>query len=87
MDVYFPKKSHNGYFDKSLRRVFYSKKQKEEFLKAHNLRENVPTESKRHEVNRLVDEINYEREKRGEKTLTKDKLMGNSQEYREWKFR
>ena len=46
-EVFFPKKSHHGYFDKALQQHFYDKKQKEQFMKEHGLKEAGPA-SKAH---------------------------------------
>jgi len=78
MGVYFPKKSHNGYFDKALNKTFYSKSEKETFMKAHHLAEDGSMESEKHRENRLVDQINYEREKTGLKPKTREQLVGDS---------
>ena len=52
-NVFFPKKSHHGYFDKSLQRTFHDKNEKREFLKAHGLGE-LPPASKTH-MKKVVD--------------------------------
>jgi len=78
MSVYFPRKSHNGYFDRALNKTFYSKSEKEKYLKQHHLAEDGSMESEKHRENRLVDRINYEREKAGHKPLTREQLVGDS---------
>ena len=78
MGVYFPKKAHNGYFDKALNRTFYSKTEKEMYMKAHHLVEDGSMESEKHRENRLVDQINYDREKAGLKPKTREQLIGDS---------
>jgi len=78
MSVYFPKKTHNGYYDKALQRTFYSKSEKATYMKSHNLVEDGSMESERHRTNRLVDQINYEREKSGLRPKTREELVGDS---------
>lgn len=78
IEIYYPKKTHGGYFDKALNRTFYSKTEKREFMNAHGIIEHPSMESDRHRTNNLVDKINYEREKRGLKPVTKAKLIGDA---------
>ena len=78
MSVFFPKKSHNGYFDRALNKTFYSKSEKEKYLKANHLAEDGSMENERHRENRLVDRINYELEKQGLKPKTKEQLIGDA---------
>ncbi|MFH1835521.1 MAG: hypothetical protein ABH851_04970 [Methanobacteriota archaeon] len=78
MGVWFPKKSHNGYYDKALNKTFYSKSEKEMFMKAHHLVEDGSMENEKHRENRLVEEINYHRAKAGLKTKTKEQLIGDA---------
>ena len=78
MSVYFPKKTHNGYYDKALQRTFYSKSEKATYMKSHNFVEDGSMESERHRTNRLVDQINYEREKSGLRPKTREELVGDS---------
>jgi len=62
-DVYFPKKSHHGYFDKALQQHFYDKKQKERFIKRHGLAEIGP--ASRAHMKRVVEFTRWaENEKR-----------------------
>ena len=78
MSVYFPKKSHHGYFDKGLRRHFNTKREKEQFMKANKLVEDGSMESDRHRIKRCVEEINASRESRGLKPLSKERIVGDS---------
>ena len=87
MGVYFPKKSHHGYFDKALGRHFYTKNEKREFMNANKIAEDGSMESERSRINHLTEKINTERNKTGLKSLTKEQIIGNSRETREWKFR
>lgn len=77
-NVFFPRKSHNGYFDKALQRTFYSKSEKRDYMNAHKLVEDGSMESEKHRENRLVDKINYEREKNGLKPKTREQIVGDS---------
>ena len=45
--VYFPKKSHHGYFDTTFQRHFYDEKQKREFMNSKGFME-APSASKAH---------------------------------------
>jgi hypothetical protein len=76
--IFFPKKSASGYFDKSLNRHFSDKTEKREYMNTHNIVEHPSMESEKHRTNRLCDQINYDREKRGLKPVTKSKLMGDA---------
>ena len=53
MSVYFPRKSHHGYFDEGLQRKFHDKKEKRAFLKEHGFHEDGPA-SKAH-MKRVVE--------------------------------
>lgn len=77
-EIYFPKKSAHGYYDKALGRYFSSKTEKRDFMNAHNLVEDGSMESERHRVNRLCEVINEEREKHGLKSKTKEEIIGDS---------
>ena len=79
--VWYPKKSHHGYYDKALGWV-NSKSHKEKLMKEKGMVEDGSTESDKHRTNRLVDEINYSREKQGLKPKTKVELIGDSREKR-----
>ncbi len=74
--IYYPKKSSHGYFDKALNRHFNDKTEKREYMNTHGIIEHPSMESERHRENRLVEQINYDREKHGLKTKTKSELMG-----------
>lgn len=80
--IYFPKKSHHGYFDKALQRWFGSKSEKKDFMNAHGLVEDGSMENDRHRINRLVEQINEDRKKQGLKSKTKDEIIGDSREIR-----
>jgi hypothetical protein len=86
-NIYFPQKSHHGYFDKALGQHFNTKTEKREFMNKHGIAEDGSMESDKHRTNRLVEEINHQREKQGLKPKTKEELIGDSRETREWKFR
>lgn len=77
-EIYFPKKSAHGYFDKALNRHFSTKTEKREFMNAHSIVEHPSMESDKHRVNDRVDLINYYREKQGLKPKTKRELMGDA---------
>lgn len=83
-DVYYPKKSHHGYYDKGLGCWVNSKSHKKAIMEKHNIVENISSESDRHRTNRIVDEINYTREKQGLKPKTKAELIGDSREKRRY---
>ncbi len=76
--IWFPKKSHHGYFDKALARNFNSKSEKRDFMNAHGLHEDGSMESERHRVNRLAEQINEERKKQGLKSKTVSELRGDN---------
>lgn len=76
--VYFPKKSAAGYFDKALNRHFSDKTEKRNYMNAHGIVEHPSMESDKHRINRIVDEINYHREKNGDRPKTKRELMGDN---------
>ena len=77
-EIWFPKKSHHGYYDKALNRYFSDKTEKREYMNEHKLVEDGSMESEKHRVNRLCEVINYEREKQGEKPKTKEEIIGDS---------
>ena len=76
-EIYFPKKSANGYFDRALNKHFSSKTAKRDYMNTHGLIEHPSMEGDKHRTNRLVDQINYEREKTGLRPKTKAELMGD----------
>ena len=76
--IYFPKKSHHGYFDKALNRYFNTKSEKRAFMNEHKLAEDGSMESEKHRVNRLTEEINEGRRKMRLKPLTKEQAIGDS---------
>lgn len=86
-NIWFPKKSHNGYYDKALGRVFYSKNEKRDFMNAHGLVEDGSMENDRKRVDRIVEELNDIRNKQGKKSLTKEEFLGTSRSERECRFR
>jgi DNA replicative helicase MCM subunit Mcm2 (Cdc46/Mcm family) len=67
-----------GKFDMALRKSFQSERSRKQYIKDHNLIENVPMESNKHMVRNAVDEINYERKKSGLKELSSSRIVGNS---------
>lgn len=75
--IFWPKKSHAGYFDKDLRVKFSSPKQKSEYLIKNGLYENAGAKNKVAHVEKLIDGINYDREKRGQPLMTKQQCVGN----------
>ncbi len=74
--IWFPKKSHHGYFDKALARNFNSKSEKRYFINHQELHEDGSMESERHRVDRLAEQINEERKKQGLKSKTVSELRG-----------
>lgn len=76
--IWFPKKSHNGYYDKAMQRTFYSKSEKREYMNTHGLAEDGSMESEAHRERRLVDQINYNREKAGLKPKTREQIIGDA---------
>ena len=56
-NVFFPKKSHHGYFDQQFQRTFYDKKQKQNYMKKHGIVEGDGA-SKAH-MKRVKDFVYY----------------------------
>lgn len=77
-NIWFPRKSAHGYFDKGMQKYFNSKSEKREYMNSHNLVEDGSMESEKHRENRLVDQINYEREKKGMKPRNREQIVGDS---------
>ena len=77
-EIYFPKKSAQGYYDKALGRHFSTKSEKREFMNTHKIVENPSMESDKRRTNRLVEIINHERERQGLKPKTKYELIGDA---------
>ena len=75
--VFYPKKSHNGYYDVALGRKFYSKNEKRDYMNAHGLKELYSSESAKHRRVRIEDQCNEDREKRGKKPLTARQIFGD----------
>jgi len=84
--IYFPKKSHHGYYDRGLQQWFDSKQDKRVFMNEHKLVEDGSMENDRHRVSRITDQINVDREKKGLKPLTKEQVVGNSREISEFQM-
>ena len=76
--IWFPKKSHHGYFDKVLGKHFYDKSEKRDYMNAHGLAEDGSMEHDRKRVDKIVEQINEDRRKQGKKTLTKEQLVGDT---------
>ena len=74
--VWFPK-GGTKYFDKALRRTFYSKQEKRDFLKQNKLRQFSEDVSKKTRDKQYADSINVDREKQGLKPKTFNELKGN----------
>lgn len=55
--IYFPKKSHHGYFDKNLQMYFHSKEHKRQVFKEKGLREG-DSASQEH-INRVKDFVGW----------------------------
>ena len=68
-----------GKFDVGLRKFFSTDKARREYVKSHNLIESPPIISNKKMVSDSVAEINYERKKNGQKELSSERLVGNSQ--------
>lgn len=84
--IYFPRKSHHGYYDRGLQQWFGSKSEKREFMNRHGIVEDGSMESDRHRVSRITDEINASREKQGKRPLTRQEVIGNSRELSEFQI-
>lgn len=74
-EIYFPKKSHHGYFDHALQRHFSTKREKREFMNAHGLAEDGSMESRVNRDKRVYDIAMIEREKRGLPTESRDEFF------------
>lgn len=75
--VFFPKKSHNGYFDKTFRRKFYSERGKREFMNKQGWVESGETISKAH-TRRVDDFVKWVKdEKRKNPNFEKTKIYKN----------
>lgn len=68
-----------GKYDVGLRKFFPTEKTRKEYVKVHNLIENPSMESEKHKVIESIEEINYEREKNGQRPLSSQQIVGNSQ--------
>ena len=77
-NIYFPKKSHHGYFDKAMQRWFNSKSEKRNYMNSHKLVEDGSMERDKKRVSRIVEEINEDRRKKGLKTRTVEQYLGDS---------
>ncbi len=77
-NIYFPKKSHHGYFDKAMNKFFSTKSEKRDFMNAHGLVEDGSMERDKHRINRLTEQINEDRRKQGLEPKRKEELIGDS---------
>lgn len=84
--IYFPKKSHHGYFDRGLQQWFNSKQDKRTFMNEHNIVEDGSMEGEKKRINRITDEINSHREKKGLKPITREQVVGNSRDFNEFQM-
>ena len=73
--IWFPKKSHHGYFDQALQKHFSSKQEKRDFMNVHGLREDGSMESQRHRDNRLYETVMEEKKKKGLLTESKEEFF------------
>ena len=80
-NIYFPKKSHHGYYDKALNRWFSTKSEKRNFMNIHGIIEEGSMENQRKRDDRLVEQINEERRKQGLTPKLKEQLIGDSRIY------
>jgi hypothetical protein len=67
-----------GYFDKALNRQFNTEHAKRDYMKANDMHVDGSMESDERRTNRVTDEINADRVRRGQKPKTKHELVGNS---------
>lgn len=76
--VFFPKKSHAGYYDHDLKVRFHDAKHKAEYLQKHGLYE-TPTgiTNKTRHVENVIESLNHDRERRGLKPLSKQECVGD----------
>lgn len=82
MDVEFKE----PYYDKALNRVFTSKGQKKEYMKANGIAHDGSMESQRKRTNRLCEVVNEERNKQGLKSKTEEELVGDSRPHSSKKY-
>jgi len=75
--VWWPKKSHHGYYDEGLHKHFSSPEEKREFLKKGNLIETSFNSDPKKRAERLIEEINADRNRRGEKSLSREQAVGD----------
>jgi hypothetical protein len=73
--IWFPRKSHHGYFDKALNRHFYSKSEKRDYLNAHGLAEDGSMESQKHRDKRVYEQAMEDRKKHGKPTESCDNFF------------
>ena len=59
-NIYFPKKSHHGYFDTIFQRHFYSKKEKEAFMNKYGFVEG--DSASRAHMKRVREFVRYNKE-------------------------
>ena len=73
--IWFPRKSHHGYFDKALGRHFSTKQEKRNFMNTHGLQEDGSMENHRKRNNRLYEIVMEEKEKKGLSTENKEEFL------------
>ena len=73
--IYFPKKSHHGYFDRALGKHFSTKQEKRDFMNAHGLAEDGSMESQRKRDNRCYEMVMEEKKKKGLPTENKEEFL------------
>lgn len=74
--IYFPKKSHHGYFDVALNKHFSTKQEKRDFMNAHGLQEDGSMENQRRRDKRTYETAMEERKKKGLPTESREKFFG-----------
>ena len=67
-----------GEYDRALQKFFPTKTAKKEYMKIHGLAHDGSMESDEHRTNRLAEQINEDRRKRGQKPKTVQELVGNA---------
>jgi len=73
--IWFPRKSHHGYFDKALGRKFSTKQEKRDFMNVHGLREDGSMENQKRRDKRIYETVMEEKKKKGLPTESRDEFF------------
>ena len=75
--VYIKKVNPYGKYDKQAKQYFHTETQRKQWMKTNGMAD-APPRNDRLETHRAIDEINADRERRGQKPMSSARIVGDS---------